>query len=295
MGNEIELSAMMEEKDPHAVIVDVGGSLAEWVRRLDWLCSEFHPELGYCRGRERPSSKIHGDLEDLLEHIWIEFANERADLMRGDWRGAFAETVMEIGSSVKRLNWAIINLPGIWTKLVSANRKVATIGRFHGHCYADVVADIGRDRYFSIFATCVVDQDRILEFWNELQSDDWGDFELPKSLIIEHAEDAIRALGVNRSIDVKEVRLQLMKERQRADGYVVGTIAEGRLMPVRAGRNEARDRWLYDEWQSGKSLKELMTATRSHESWEDLTSEAGVNAAIKRYAERNGLAVSKRR
>ena len=58
--------------------------------------------------------------------------------------------------------------------------------------------------------------------------------------------------------------------------------------------NQARDKWLYDQYSKGTPLKQIVTALKDRPQWNRISSEAGIGQAAQRYAKENRLPVPRR-
>lgn len=76
--------------------------------------------------------------------------------------------------------------------------------------------------------------------------------------------------------------------RLQAESHAAGTIAplEELLTPT-----EARNKFCYEQWQRGQTLKEINVALKKHSEWERYEDDRGVRSAVKAWAEPRELPV----
>ena len=60
------------------------------------------------------------------------------------------------------------------------------------------------------------------------------------------------------------------------------------------GPNDARNRFCYEQWEAGRTLKEIWVDVKDHAEWEQVSEPAAVRGPINSWASKNGLIVTKR-
>jgi hypothetical protein len=66
-------------------------------------------------------------------------------------------------------------------------------------------------------------------------------------------------------------------------------------VPVGVLPNDARDRWMTEQWLAGKTSKEIHTLLAQHPEWGQYAEERSVHGAITRYADKHGITLPERK
>jgi hypothetical protein len=90
----------------------------------------------------------------------------------------------------------------------------------------------------------------------------------------------------------EEYREITEEEGDRIEAGIAPREPEG---PVGVLPNDARDRWMVEQWQAGKTAKEIHTLRAQHPEWVQFAEERSVEGAIKRFAKKHEIPLQKRK
>lgn len=247
----------IEHEGPYAAIVTAGYVLLNDVQEIDQLSREFHPDDG-------PTRKGLNSADRSQFDAW------------------FASMVVALGAGIERLQ-RLMRESGVWGKLCEANPYTATVADFHGQCFAGCVRDLGLSRYGVIYKA--VDPTGARE-WLRYSLARWERLAIKPEAITGRVDDALRAVAEEREFDFSRVYMDLIKERQRADG----SFLDKEDAPTIVGPNDERDAWLYEQKKNGATYKAMLAGVKARkEDWDQLASDPSIYAAIRRYTRKEKL------
>jgi hypothetical protein len=128
------------------------------------------------------------------------------------------------------------------------------------------------------------------------------DVHAPTALDVDHAESAMLAYQLLGELPTDEdmvgVSLDFLDRVVTPDvlsalEYFIDTLSANPPAPppvnIRDAATEARDKYIYDEWQKGTTEPKIRGKVNSTQGWAKLGTKEGVKRAAQRYAKRHNL------